>query len=89
MGSAPGSLARFKNQFSPRELTCPGAVSLVVDEKRFRLWQSALLPLAKAVRPQVRKLSGKLYQNKSKVAAAGLERTASMPAPPEAARRTA
>jgi hypothetical protein len=65
MGSAPGSLARFKQQFSPRSVTYPGAVSLVVDEKRFRLWQTVLLPLANVVRPGVRKFSGKLYQKKS------------------------
>jgi len=65
MGCAPGSLARFKQQFSPRSISYPGPVSLVVDENRFRLWQSAFLPLAKAVRPGVRRWSARLYQKNS------------------------
>ena len=69
MGSAPGSLARFKQQFSPRPVICPGVVSLVVDERRFKLWRGILLPLARAVRPSVRKLSGSLYQNNSRLLA--------------------
>jgi lipid II:glycine glycyltransferase (peptidoglycan interpeptide bridge formation enzyme) len=90
MGPAPGSLARYKQQFSPRAVSYPGAVTLVADEKRFRLWQTALLPLAKAVRPSVRKLSGKFYQKNSRVAARNLSVGSSIPEQVSAAvRRTA
>jgi len=67
LGQAPGSLARFKQQFSPRAVSCPGVVSLIVDGPRFELWQKVLLPLAKSVRPTVRKMSGKFYQKNSKL----------------------
>ena len=66
LGQAPGTLARFKQQFSPRAVCSPGVVSLIVDGPRFQLWQKVLLPLAKSARPTVRKVSGRFYQKNSK-----------------------
>ncbi|HEY6770024.1 MAG TPA: GNAT family N-acetyltransferase [Candidatus Sulfotelmatobacter sp.] len=54
MGPGPGTLARFKEQFSRRGLECPAPITLVLKEGWFRVWMKAVFPLAKKLRPILR-----------------------------------
>jgi hypothetical protein len=56
MGPAPGSLVRFKSQFCSQPTSYPGAVTLVLNENLFGLWKKAIFPVAKRLRPMLRKL---------------------------------
>jgi hypothetical protein len=62
MGPGPGSLARFKEQFSPQHLAYPGPVTVVLRDRLFGLWCNAVLPVAKLSRPTLRAVSGHLYR---------------------------
>ncbi len=54
LGPAPGSLARFKEQFCRHPATYPGALTVVMNEGLFQVWWKALFPLAKSLRPVLR-----------------------------------
>jgi len=60
LGPAPGSLARFKEQFCQHPVTYPGALTVVLNEGLFRVWQKAVFPLAKSLRPMLRKIVSRL-----------------------------
>jgi GNAT acetyltransferase-like protein len=51
LGPGPGSLARFKQQFSRRQARYPAPVTVVLKERWFRLWWKGLYPVAKLLRP--------------------------------------
>ncbi len=52
-GPGPGSLARFKQQFAARGPACPAPVTIVLNDKLFKLWWKALFPLAILVKPAI------------------------------------
>jgi len=56
LGPGPGSLARFKRQFCKSSRAYPGALTIVLKEGWFRAWQKTL-PIAKHIRPMLRKLA--------------------------------
>jgi hypothetical protein len=51
LGPGPGSLARFKEQFSGRQVAYPPPVTIVLNKWKFQVWKTALFPIAKLVRP--------------------------------------
>jgi len=57
LGPGPGLLARFKSQFCNRTVSYPGARTVVLKEKTFRLWEKLVFPIASGVRPTLRKLA--------------------------------
>jgi len=57
LGPGPGSLARFKQQFCEYPQTYPGPLTIVLKENLFRLWQKAMVPVAKQLRPMVRQIA--------------------------------
>ncbi len=56
LGPAPGSLARFKQQFCQSPKIYPPAVTLVLNDFLFGVWRKAIFPLAKSLRPTLRKI---------------------------------
>jgi GNAT acetyltransferase-like protein len=56
-GPGPGSLARFKAQFCDTPVRYPGALTIVLKEKCFRMWKKAFLPVAKQLQPMVRSIA--------------------------------
>jgi hypothetical protein len=52
-GPGPGSLARFKQQFAARGAACPAPVTLVLNDKLFKVWWKVLYPLARLLRPSL------------------------------------
>lgn len=51
LGPGPGSLARFKRQFAAQRVAYPGPLTMVLNQKWFRVWENALFPVAKFLRP--------------------------------------
>lgn len=51
LGPGPGSLARFKQQFSAQRVAYPGSITMVLNEWKFQVWKTAFFPIAKFVRP--------------------------------------
>jgi len=56
LGPAPGSLARFKQQFCEHPVSYPGALTVVLKEGWFRVWQRAIFPAARGLRPTLRRI---------------------------------
>jgi Acetyltransferase (GNAT) domain len=54
LGPGPGSLARFKQQFSGQGVSYPGPLTVVLKEKWFQFWWKAAFPVAKSLRPLLR-----------------------------------
>jgi len=57
LGPGPGSLARFKQQFCEYPQTYPAPLTIVLKENLFRLWCKAVVPVARQLRPIVRRLA--------------------------------
>ncbi len=60
LGPGPGTLARFKEQFSRQGPECPPPLTMVLKENWFRFWMKAVFPVAKVLRPTVRRAISKL-----------------------------
>jgi hypothetical protein len=56
LGPGPGSLARFKQQFSRQCVSYPGPLTVVLKENWFQFWWKTAFPVAKSFRPLVRGL---------------------------------
>jgi hypothetical protein len=56
LGPGPGSLARFKQQFSRHKATYPAPLTVVLNKKLFAVWWKMVFPVAKRLRPMLRKL---------------------------------
>lgn len=56
MGPGPGSLARFKQQFCQHPVSYPGPLTVVLNDGLFRLWRTVLFPVAKNLRPTLRRI---------------------------------
>jgi len=56
MGPAPGSLARFKQQFCQHPTAYPGAVTAVLNESLYKIWRNAIFPVAENLRPLLRRI---------------------------------
>ena len=54
-GPGPRSLARFKRQFCEHPTVYPGAVTAVLNEGLYRWWRK-IFPLAKGLRPTLRRI---------------------------------
>jgi hypothetical protein len=54
LGPGPGSLARFKQQFSRRCVSYPGPLTIVLKENWFQFWWKTAFPIAKTLRPLLR-----------------------------------
>jgi CelD/BcsL family acetyltransferase involved in cellulose biosynthesis len=64
LGPGPGTLARFKEQFSPQGPECPPALTMVLKKGWFALWMNAVFPVAKMLRPTVRSAVSRLAVEK-------------------------
>ena len=53
-GLGPGTVVRFKQQFSPRVNTYPAAVTLVINQPLYHLWSRSAQPLGQSVVSWVR-----------------------------------
>lgn len=62
LGPAPGSLARFKRQFCEHPVSYPGALTVVLSEGWFKVWQKAVFPIARGMRPTLRKIVSNLQR---------------------------
>jgi hypothetical protein len=60
LGPAPGSLARFKQQFCEHPVSYPGALTVVLKQGWFKVWQKAIFPVAIAIRPTLRRIVSKV-----------------------------
>ena len=56
LGPGPNSLARFKKQFCSTPVAYPGALTLVLNEPLYRIWRTGIFPVAKRLRPMLRKI---------------------------------
>lgn len=56
LGPAPGSLARFKQQFCQHPVESPGVLTMVLNEPLFRIWSKVIFPVARSLRPTLRKI---------------------------------
>lgn len=56
LGPGPGSLARFKQQFCEHPVSYPGAITVTLNESLFRVWRNVLFPLARRLRPTLRRM---------------------------------
>lgn len=56
LGPGPGSLARFKQQFCDTPAEAPGVVTVVLNESLYQVWRKAIFPVAKNLRPMLRKI---------------------------------
>jgi hypothetical protein len=56
LGPGPGTLARFKRQFSQHPSSFPGPLTVVLREDFFRVWWKAAFPVAKGLRPVLRRV---------------------------------
>jgi len=71
LGPGPGTLARFKEQFCPKGPECPPVLTMVLKKGWFRLWMSAVFPVAKMLRPTLRNAISRLVvEQKPRVRAA-------------------
>ncbi len=60
MGPAPGSLARFKQQFCEQPVSYPGPLTVVLNEGLFQVWRKVIFPVAKNLRPMLRKIVSRI-----------------------------
>jgi hypothetical protein len=60
LGPGPGTLARFKEQFSRQGPECPAPLTMVLKKNWFRFWMKAIFPVAKKLRPALRSAVSKL-----------------------------
>jgi hypothetical protein len=56
LGPGPGSLARFKQQFCEQPAASPGVLTLVLNENLFGIWRKLIFPVARDLRPILRKI---------------------------------
>ncbi len=56
LGPGPGSLARFKQQFCEHPIASPGLLTMVMNDSLFNVWSKAVFPVARSLRPTLRKL---------------------------------
>ncbi len=56
LGPGPGSLARFKRQFCEHPVSYPSPLTVVLQEGWFRIWWKSLFPMAKRLRPTLRRI---------------------------------
>ena len=56
LGPGSGSLARFKQQFARSRASYPGPVTVVLNQGWFRLWWKGAYPVAKLLRPTLRRI---------------------------------
>jgi hypothetical protein len=50
-GPGPGSLARFKQQFTQTPVSYPGPLTVVLKQNWFKVWWKWIFPVAKRLRP--------------------------------------
>jgi lipid II:glycine glycyltransferase (peptidoglycan interpeptide bridge formation enzyme) len=62
LGPGPGSLARFKQQFSRQRVSYPGPLTVVLKENWFQFWWKAVFPIAKSLRPLLRGLVSRVHR---------------------------
>ena len=60
LGSGPGSLARFKQQFCMPSARYPEPLTVVLKEDWFRLWWKVFFPVAKRTRPTLRRIVSRI-----------------------------
>jgi hypothetical protein len=60
LGPGPSSLARFKQQFSKQPTASPGVLTVVLNEGLFRIWRKVIFPVAKSLRPTLRKIVSRM-----------------------------
>ena len=60
LGPGPGSLKRFKQQFCEHPVSYPGALTVVLNENWFEVWWKMLFPVARSLRPTLRKIVSRL-----------------------------
>jgi hypothetical protein len=60
LGPAPRSLARFKQQFCEQPVSYPGPLTVVLNEGLFRVWRKVIFPVAKNLRPMLRKIVSRI-----------------------------
>jgi lipid II:glycine glycyltransferase (peptidoglycan interpeptide bridge formation enzyme) len=51
LGPGPGTLARFKQQFTQTPVSYPGPLTVVLKQNAFKLWWKWIFPTAKRLRP--------------------------------------
>jgi hypothetical protein len=56
LGPGPGSLTRFKKQFARNTTSYPGPLTVVLKEDWFKFWWQAVFPVARALRPILRRI---------------------------------
>ena len=62
LGPGPGSLARFKQQFCRFPVSYPAPLTVILKEDSFRLWRKFIFPVAKRLRPTLRKIVTRVKQ---------------------------
>ncbi len=62
MGPGPGLLERFKSQFCERPQSYPGPLTMVLSEGWYRAWCKAVFPVARRLRPILRKIVSRIKQ---------------------------
>jgi hypothetical protein len=62
LAPGPGSLARFKQQFTRRTVAYPGPLTVVLKENWFRVWSTAVFPVAKSLRPMLRSIVSRVHR---------------------------
>jgi hypothetical protein len=60
MGPGPGSLARFKRQFCEQPAASPGVLTVVLNQSLFGIWRSLIFPVARNLRPMLRKIVSRM-----------------------------
>jgi len=60
LGPGPGTLARFKQQFCENPVSYPGPLTVVLKEGWFRIWRKWGFPMAKGIRPTLRKFVSRM-----------------------------
>jgi hypothetical protein len=55
-GPGPEGVGQFKRQFNPIEVDCGRSVALVTNPHLFGLWKSLGLPLARGLKPMIRRI---------------------------------
>jgi hypothetical protein len=56
LGPGPGSLARFKQQFCNLPAASPDVLTVVLNENLFGIWRKFVFPVARDLRPVLRKI---------------------------------
>jgi hypothetical protein len=60
LGPGPSSLARFKQQFSKQPARSPGVLTVVLNKGLFQIWRKVVFPIAKRLRPTLRKIVSRM-----------------------------